>query len=119
MKNFHTALIALLLGIVLLNSVSCEKYILPAITLSQDTLAIACTTQQDIPVKVSSNVKWQVSISEGEGWIKFTPKVAVKGDSTILITVEANTDIESRQGKLNVTSETLSKSIVILQDGDI
>lgn len=120
MKNFYSiAGLFLLTGIILMHFASCEKYILPELVPAKDTLTLPCHAQQDIAIGVSSNVKWHLSVSSGSEWIEATPAAQVKGDTTIFLNVKANTDVESRQGKLVVTSETLEKSIVILQDGDI
>lgn len=103
-------------GVALMNFSSCEKYILPELVLAADTLYVA-DTMQVVPVGVKSNVKWTVSMDDQDSsWISVTPKAQVKGDSTIYITIEANTEAEPRETSLTVTSETLLKSIYVHQD---
>jgi len=115
-KVFSIICAILLLSVMGYNFISCEKYILPELKLAQDTLLLA-DTAQIVSVKVTSNVKWSVSGEKEIAWISFTPKDQVKGDSTIIISIEANTEVEPRETSLTVTSETLRKSIFVQQDG--
>lgn len=85
--------------------------------LSRDTLLLA-DTLQTVPVGVKCNVAWTISVSDDDtSWVSATPKRKVTGDSTIFITVKANTEVESRETSISVSSETLRKYIFIQQDG--
>lgn len=115
-KVFYIICALSLLGGAALNFTSCEKYILPELILAKDTLLVADTAVV-VPVGVTSNVKWSVKVPTDKSWIKATPEAQVKGDSTIIVSIGANTEIEPRDASLSVTSETLLKTIYVHQDG--
>lgn len=117
MRKYCTIFFAfLLLSAGLADFTSCEKYVLPELTLSVDTLF--CTEfQQTLPVGVHSNVKWQMTYDKSNAWLSATPTREVRGDSTIFVTVEANTEEEPREATLTVTSETLRRFLVVRQEG--
>ena len=96
-------------------SPSCERYVLPQMTISPDTLIVA---QEGgvFEVSLDINVKWTATAPESPA-VTLDPDKG-SGSATITVTVPANASEDPLEGRVNFKSETLSKNLVILQDGE-
>lgn len=114
MKKTFTALAAIF--IVLLTAgqmVSCEKYVLPELTVSPDTLRFGAAADSAL-VKVHSNVIW--SNKDNPDWIKVSVDWG-DTDAETFVSVAENTSSEARQAKVSIKSETIQRYIVVEQTG--
>lgn len=114
MKKTFTALAAIF--IVLLTAgqmVSCEKYVLPELTVSPDTLIFSAAADSAL-VKVHSNVIW--SNRNNPDWIRVSVDWG-DTDAETFVAVTENTSSEARQAKVSIKSETIQRYIVVEQAG--
>lgn len=114
MKKTFTALAAIF--IVLLTAgqmVSCEKYVLPELTVSPDTLIFSAAADSAL-VKVHSNVIW--SNRDNPDWIRVSVDWG-DTDAETFVAVTENTSSEARQAKVSIKSETIQRYIVVEQAG--
>lgn len=114
MKKTFTAFAAIF--IVLLTAgqmVSCEKYVLPELTVSPDTLRFGAAADSAL-VKVHSNVIW--SNKDNPDWIKVSVDWG-DTDAETFVSVAENTSSEARQAKVSIKSETIQRYIVVEQTG--
>lgn len=114
-KKFFTITVPLALALVIaLQFVSCEKYILPEMYLSQDTLAFGASSDS-LAITVHSNVIWSFK-NEDDGWVRGYPNWG-DADSVVVFTVKANESPNPRSLTLNIKSETISRYLFITQEG--
>lgn len=91
---------------------SCEKYVLPELSFKPDTLTFA-PQGGTIPVELSANVIW--SLSTGANWLD-TDVLSGEGDELINVTAQPNSG-RARKGNIAFKTETLNRSLIILQEG--
>mgnify|MGYP003298769152 CR=1 FL=1 len=91
---------------------SCEKYVLPEMSLTPDTLYFRANADSST-VNVKANIKWDVSKSGQINWLEFSPDEG-EGDGEVKIKVTASTE-SSREATLTFRSETLEKKLVVIQ----
>ncbi|MCF0164799.1 MAG: BACON domain-containing protein [Bacteroidales bacterium] len=104
---------AIILSIFCISTVSsCEKYILPELKLLQDTLW-AEAMGEEFRVGVVCNTIWNISNPTEAAWISFD----TTDETVIVVVVDENTDAEEREHTIIVKTETLQKTIVVIQDG--
>lgn len=95
---------------------SCEKYFLPSLELSQETILVN-KASQELSLVVNSNVIWSFDIDKQIQWVTVTP---AKGESTatVKIHIEANDSGVARSVTLPLKSETLQRDLRIVQSAD-
>ena len=118
MKSLRNLLLALsvvaVLAAALSGVTSCEKYVLPAIELSQDTIAVN-RAQHEIQLVVNSNVFWELDLDKVKApWVSFSPKSAEEG-GVLTITISANEWDYDRSVTVPVKTETLERKLYIVQ----
>lgn len=114
MKKTFTALTAFSIVLLLAaQMVSCEKYILPELTATPDTLRFGAAADSAL-VKVHSNVIW--SNNDNPDWIRVSVNWGDTDDETFVFVTE-NTASEARQAKVSIKSETIQRYIVVEQEG--
>ncbi len=91
---------------------SCEKYILPNLSLSKDTLSFSAI-EDSVNISINSNVMWEFD-ETGVDWIVVTPNSGDEAD-TVKVKVFANSEAAERTHTLTITSETISRNLVIIQ----
>lgn len=100
---------------------SCEKYVLPELSFSPDTLIFRAAGGTQT-LELHSNVNWESDINRSEStwveWITFTPTFG-EGDCNIEITLADNTTGPGRSLSFSIKSETISRTLTIIQEGDL
>lgn len=116
-RKITTAIVAAaLLGAAVAQLSSCEKFVLPEITVSQDTLLFSAAGGSQ-SIRVTTNVITtaypetidQLWLSTDPGWFDES--------STVTFTVAENTKPEERTGTVPVKSESILKNVVVIQEG--
>lgn len=115
MKRKLLILLTVSIGLPALMLPSCEKYILPAISLAQDTVFVEQGGSK-VSQLVTSNVDWQPSSSEE--WIDIET-VSGAGTDSLVFTVFENVGNTDRTGKVFVESETIRKILYVIQSGTV
>ena len=109
------AVAAALLGVALAQFYGCEKYVLPEITLSQDTLLFRAALDSQA-VHITTNVVTTAEpATSDQRWISTNP-VWFDETSDVVVTVQENTTGEQRTATIPVKSETILKNLVVIQD---
>lgn len=116
MKKTLTAIAALsIVFLIASQMISCEKFILPELTVSPDTLRFSAAADSSI-VKIHSNVIW--SNKDNPDWIRVSVDWG-DTDAETFVAVTENTSPEARQAKVSIKSETIQRYIVVEQAGAI
>lgn len=114
MKKTFTALATIFTVILIAGQmVSCEKYVLPELTVTPDTLRFSAAADSAL-VKVHSNVIW--SNKDNPDWIRVSVDWG-DTDAETFVSVTENTSSEARQAKVSIKSETIQRYIVVEQTG--
>ena len=96
---------------------SCEKYVLPELSLSKDTLAVN-KAAQELTFVVNANVPWEFDLSEVKAeWLVFSPEWGDLG-MPVTISIEENTTGARRSVTVPVSSQTITKNLLIVQSAD-
>jgi len=95
---------------------SCEKYVLPAIGLSQDTILVN-KAAQELSLVVNSNVFWSFDDGSTAAWLTVTPSGGTS-TATVKIQIEENDSGAARRTTLTLKSETLQRSLLVVQSAD-
>lgn len=96
---------------------SCEKYILPELSVSPDTLAVN-KAAQELSVVINANVPWDFILEDLDAkWLAFTPDGGDLG-LTVTISFKENTSGASRSVTVPVQSQTIKKKLFIIQSAD-
>ena len=96
---------------------SCEKYYLPSITLSQDTIFVN-KAAQELSLVVNANVIWSFDLDKPKArWLSVTPEMG-EGTATVKISIDENKTEEVRRATIPVTTSTLERSLYIVQSAD-
>ena len=93
--------------------VSCEKYVLPELTVSPDTLRFSAAADSAL-VKIHSNVIW--SSKDNPDWIRVSVDWG-DADAETFVSVTENTSTQARQAQVSIKSETIQRFIVVEQAG--
>lgn len=114
MKKTAAIIIPLLaVSLLALQFNSCEKFILPEMSVTPDTLFFS-PLADSASVTVKANVTWEVSGQSGSGWVSFSPSGGeMEGVVKIKVAQSAG---ESRRATITFKSETLSKSLIVIQE---
>lgn len=90
---------------------SCERYVLPELSFEPDTLTFTALGGT-LPVELNCNVVWSVSTSN---WLD-TDVLHGDGSRIINVTALPNTG-RSRKATADFKTETIKRSLVVLQEG--
>ena len=114
MKKTLTAIAALsIVFLIASQMISCEKFILPELTVSPDTLRFSAAADSAL-VKVHSNVIW--SNKDNPDWIGVSVDWG-DADAETFVSVTENTSTQVRQAQVSIKSETIQRYIVVEQAG--
>lgn len=114
-KITSLAVAAVLFGVAAAQFSGCEKYVLPEVDLSQDTLWFSAAADSQV-VHVTTNVVTTAQpASADQRWVTADP-VWFDETSDVKVTVKENTG-ESRTATIPVKSETILKNLVVIQEG--
>ena len=114
-KITSLAVAAVLFGVAAAQFSGCEKYVLPEVDLSQDTLWFSAAADSQA-IHVTTNVVTTAQpASADQRWIATDP---VWFDETcdVMVKVKENTG-EARTATIPVKSETILKNLVVIQEG--
>ena len=117
MKTLFRFLLALTASFLFLAQFAgCEKYVLPEMTLSPDTLLFPAAGGEAL-LQVKSNVAWHLDDVPAEGeWFHFSVMTEESG-CDVTVTAQANTG-GSRRASVVFRTETLSRRLTLIQEGD-
>ena len=116
-KVLMAILAAAVLAAAAAGAASCEKYVLPELSLSQDTLLVNKSAQQ-LSLTVNSNVQWEFDVASAQvEWVIFDPEWGEVGRK-VTISVEENTSGAIRKAAIPVQSQTIQKQLLIVQSAD-
>ena len=114
MKKTFTVLAAVSIAFLIAGQmVSCEKYILPELTVTPDTLIFGAAADSAL-VKIHSNVIW--SNKNNPDWIGVSIDWG-DTDAETFVSVAENTSTQARQAQVSIKSETIQRYIVVEQAG--
>ena len=115
-KVFTGIVAAALLGLAAAQLSSCEKFVLPEVGLSKDTLLFSAAAGSQ-SLQVTTNVITTIKVDlMDEMWLVADP-AWIDESSTVTFTVEANTGTEARTATVPVKSESILKNVVVIQEG--
>lgn len=118
MKKFLAIIIPLL---ALLTAIcqfsSCEKYILPELSIVPDTLTFNATPDSST-LQVLSNVKWSCTSGAESDWYQISPTEG-NGNGEVMIKVNENGSQTERSATVAISSETIRKTFLIIQQGQL
>ena len=115
MRKAATILLSVLLLAVLAAQFSaCEKYVLPDLTISSDTLRFSAAADSQMLV-VTTNVITTL-YPENANWVSANPEW-MDQSSMVFIRVWENPDPEPRTTTIPVKSEAILRSLVVIQEG--
>ncbi|MCR5709595.1 MAG: hypothetical protein K6G79_03830 [Bacteroidales bacterium] len=104
---------ALLLGALAAQFTSCEQYVLPAVSISTDTLRFG-PGADSASFTVTTNV---ITTVEPEGlWASANPAYIEGVTTSVMIRVRENTGNEARSTKVSVKSEAIQRDLTVVQD---
>lgn len=117
MKRFLTIIIPLAVVAVLgFQFTACEKYVLPELSVSPDTLRFGAVEDSLISM-VNSNVIWTAKPEDsGTDWLEATPDYW-EGQGELMIRTQNNGSGTPRSAVIIIKSETITKRLVIEQAG--
>ena len=113
-KFFGIATSLLITAAVLSQFVSCEKYLLPALSLSPDTLTFEAQGGVGI-AEVLANVHWDVETGDFPEWLSCDPDEG-KGDGYVEFLAEPDST-GTRMADISIKSQTIKKQLTIVQKG--
>ena len=114
MKKIVTVAVAsTIAALTVIQMVSCEKYVLPELTVAPDTLRFGAAADSAL-VKVHSNVIW--SNKDNPDWISVSVDWG-DSDAETFVSVTENTATQARQAQVSIKSETIQRYIVVEQAG--
>lgn len=93
----------------------CEKFVLPAISVTPDTLRFSAAADS-ADILLYTNVITKPEPEEGDEWITTWPEW-FDADSPLTVFVRENTGSEARTGILYFKSEAIQKKLVVIQEG--
>ena len=94
---------------------SCEKYFLPSLELSQETILVN-KASQELSLVVNSNAAWSVKSYDAD-WLDLSPGRS-ESTATLRISISANESGETRSVTVSIETETLSRKLVVSQSAD-
>lgn len=115
MRKAATIIIPLvLLALLAAQFTACEKYVLPEVSVSADTLWFGAAADSQKLV-VTTNV---ITTAESDdAWIWAEP-YWFDSSCTITVSVRENPDAEPRTGTLPIKSEAILRNVTVIQEGN-
>ena len=107
----HVILLALLAA----QFSSCEKYVLPELTVSADTLRFTAAADSQMIV-VTTNVITTLYPESDATWVRAIPEW-LEASSQVYIRVSDNPGSQSRSTTIPVKSEAILRNLVVIQEG--
>lgn len=98
-------------------SPSCEKYVLPSLEVSPDTLFFSAKADS-LRLHVETNVITSVVVEDAEIWISASPDW-FEESCDVVVRVEENEQNSQRKGSLPIKSEAIKRTVVIVQEGKL
>lgn len=114
-KAFAIIVPVLLLAVFAAQFTACEKYVLPEVTLSSDTLRFSAAADSQA-LHVTTNVITTIYPESGDRWVYASPNW-FEQSQTVFIHVYDNPSSESRTAVVPVKSEAIQRNLVIIQEG--
>jgi len=115
-RKVSTLLVAAaLLGVAAAQFAGCEKYVLPAITLSQDTLWFHAGGGSQV-VHITTNVITTAEPATADQLWIVTDPLWFDETSDVKVTVDPNQGA-SRTATIPIKSEVIQKNLVVIQEG--
>ncbi|MBO4768319.1 MAG: BACON domain-containing protein [Bacteroidales bacterium] len=112
-------LLAVLAALAVTLPSACEKYVLPELSFSPDTLIFTAAGGTQT-LQLRSNVEWEAEINRSDDtwveWIIFKPTFG-DGDCDVEVTLADNTTGPLRSLSFDIKSETLKHTLTIIQEG--
>ena len=114
-KASEILLSVVLLALLAAQFSGCEKYVLPELSISPDTLRFtaAADSQQ---IVVTTNVITTLYPDRTDSWIRANPEW-LDASTTVFIRVSENPGSQPRKATVPVKSEALQRSLVVIQEG--
>ena len=116
-KAVAILLSVLLLAVLAAQFVSCEKFVLPDLTISADTLRFSAAADSQQLV-VNTNVITTIYPESTDDWVTANPEW-FEESCTVYIRVRENPDPQSRVATVPVKSEAILRSLVVIQEGAV
>lgn len=105
----------LLLAVLAAQFTACEKYVLPDLTISADTLRFAAVADSQKLV-VTTNVITTIYPESSDSWVRANPEWFDES-CTVFIRVWDNPDPKPRTATIPVKSEAIKRTLVVIQEG--
>ena len=115
-KAATTIIPIILLGLAVAQFAGCEKYVLPDVSVSADTLWFGAGADSQ-KVAVTTNVITTAKPDGSGGWISADPSW-FEESCTLTVHVQENPGEEPRTGQLPIKSEAIRRNIVVIQEGN-
>ena len=114
-KAFAILLPVVLLALLAVQFSGCEKYVLPELTISADTLRFtaAADSQQ---IVVTTNVITTLYPESSDNWVRANPEW-LEASTTVFIRVSENPNAQTRRATIPVKSEAIKRELVVIQEG--
>lgn len=103
----------LLLGMLAAQFTGCEKYVLPDLTISPDTLRFG-PDAGSLPLQVNTNVITTLYPESHDYWVVPDPDW-IEETTLVQIHVDANPDTTQRIAVIPVKSESIKRTLVVIQ----
>ena len=114
-KVFAILVSAALFGVAAVQFCGCEKFILPEITLQQDTLLFPASGGTQSMLITTNVITTAEPAFNDQSWLSADP-VWFDETTTYQVTTTENTG-EERSATIPIKSETIEKSLVVIQAG--
>ncbi|MBP5210304.1 MAG: BACON domain-containing protein [Bacteroidales bacterium] len=92
---------------------SCEKSILPTLSLASDTLSFPAAASS-LEQTVITNVEWNLYPNSNWASIDITEG---EGETVVMVSVEENPDPVARKCTVTVETPTITKTFLLIQQG--
>lgn len=117
MRKAATIIIPLvLLALLAAQFTACEKYVLPEVNVSPDTLWFGAAADSQRLI-VRTNVITTAETDGDDRWIWADP-YWFDGDCTLVVHVRENPDSLPRTGTLPIKSEAILRHVTVIQEGN-
>lgn len=114
-KAFAIIVPALLLAVFAAQFTACEKFVLPELSISPDTLRFGALADSQA-VHVTTNVITTLYPENSDNWVHARPEW-LDQSGTVFIRVYDNLSTESRTAIIPVKSEAILRNLVVIQEG--
>ena len=116
MRKAATIIIPLaLLALLAAQFTACEKYVIPEVNVSPDTLWFGAAADSQRLI-VWTNVITTAETEGEDSWIWAEP-YWFESDCTLVVHVRENLDPEQRTGTLPIKSEAVLRHVTVIQEG--